>query len=611
MTGAATATVDRRVEISSDPAADWVLRTSFTDAGRPYIDGLPTVRSGPVTVAFDGLLFDRDEWLRALDLHAHATSADIVLALALRTGADAFSDLRGQFTVVLLDERTATIRVARDPLGSHPLFFTTVQSRTYFATTPEPLLAQPGVSRDLNPAALADHLCKRWPQRDETFFRAISRVPPGWEVLVSTRGAQPRRYWNPVGDEIEWLPSEQHEQFDRVLDRAVERGLRAGRSGIFLSGGFDSVSVAAVASDLARKMPTATPAALSLGFPDPECDERLVQASVARTLGMPLHLVDFRDAVGPRGLLASALELNRGLAAPLFNTWAPAYFALVSDARRHGIDTILTGEGGDEWLGVSPFLAADLILARDVAGLVRMGRTNYRSYRQNWLQVLRSTVWRYGLRPIAGMAAHTVAPAAWDRSRARRVAGSTPSWVAPDPALRAAQFERALRNLAPARPQGGFYSRESRVFLDHPLTSWLFEEQYQFGRRLGVRYVHPYWDADLLVQVYRTPPDRLNAGGRSKGLVRQTVARRFPALGFERQRKVSALSFFASTVKSEGPALGEALADFSALGDLGVVDPAGARAFMRTSWGGSSMDLGRAWNLVNVESWVRRQVNRS
>jgi asparagine synthase (glutamine-hydrolysing) len=586
------------------------MAASHDDAGRPTLSGVGVVRSGPLSLFFDGLLFDSQELASELGLASESHPADLVLALVERRGPDAIDRLRGSFVLGLADERTGAIRVARDPLGSHPLFFTTLGRRVLFASTPQPLLAQPGVSRDLNVAALADHLCKRWPQRDETFFEHVSRVPPGWEVVVSRAGAQPRRYWNPVGDEIEWLKPEDHERFDSLLDRAVERGLRAGRAGIFLSGGFDSVSVAAVATDLARKIPTHTPAALSLGFPEPECDERIVQASVARTLGMPFHLVDFREAVGPRGLLAQALALNEGLAAPLFNTWAPAYFALIREGRRHGIDTILTGEGGDEWLGVSPFLAADLILAGDFAGLLRMGRTTYRSFRQSWPQVLSNTVWRYGLRPIAGMAAHALAPEAWDRSRAGRVARSTPAWVAPSPALRAEQFERARQSLAPARPKGGFYSREGKQFLDHPLTSWLFEEQYQFGRKLGVRYVHPYWDADLIVQIYCTPPSKLNAGNRTKGLVRQTVARRFPALGFERQRKVSALSFFSATVKREAPALGEAVADFKALADLGVVDPAGARAFMRAAWHGSSMEIGRAWNLVNVESWVRRQLNQ-
>jgi hypothetical protein len=207
------------------------------------------------------------------------------------------------------------------------------------------------------------------------------------------------------------------------------------------------------------------------------------------------------------------------------------------------------------------------------------------------------------------MWAYRIAPERWDRRRARKVHAAVPPWVAPVRAIRDAQLGRAWRSLAPADPVGGFYGRESRLFLDHPLTSWLFEEQFQLGNRLGIRYVHPYWDPDVLVLAYRTRPERLNLGGRSKGLVRQTMARRFPSLGFDRQRKVTALTFFANLARSEGPALGEAHADFQALAALGVVEADGARRFMRAAWSGTPQEVGRAWNLVNLESWARRQLH--
>ena len=105
---------------------------------------------------------------------------------------------------------------------------------------------------------------------------------------------------------------------------------------------------------------------------------------------------------------------------------------------------------------------------------------------------------------------------------------------------------------------------------------------------------------------------RPTAAGRRprhrRGARSQTVARRFPALGFERQRKVAAMDFFASILRSEGPVLGETIADFRGLASLDVVRPEGARRFMRTAWGQSARELGMAWNLVNMEVWVRQQI---
>jgi len=594
-----------------DAPRDWVLSVSHEPGGRPTIDGLGTVTLGPFTLAFAGVLSNHDDLADATLSPPSASSAQVALALVAEKGPAAFSDLRGGFIVALVDTARGVVHVARDPLGSHPLFYVRTSYAVLFAATPQPLLARPGVSRALNRAALADHLAKRWPERQETFFKAIRRVPPGWEVTVAGEAVRASRYWHPVSAEIDYLPDEEADAFDHLLDRAVDRALRpstrlgAGRAGIFLSGGFDSVSVAAVAADRASHLRTATPVGLSLAFPDPECDERLVQTRVAQTLGLPLHIVDFQEAAGKRGLLAEAIDLNADLAAPLFNTWAPAYLALIRQARRLNIDTILTGEGGDEWLGVTPFLAADLLKTGRLLSLARMALANHRSYHQNAAQVIGTTLWRYGMRPLAGLAFHKLAPKAWDHRRATKMMRSSPAWLAPDAQLRRRQYERTLQSLAPADPPGGFYSRESQVFLDHPLTSWLFEEQHQFGQQAGIRYVHPYWDADLLVHVYRVRPERLNQGGRSKGLVRQTVARRFPALGFERQRKVTALNFFSSIVRAEAPPIAETYSDFRALASLGIVEPAGARAFSRAAWHQTYRELGYAWNLVNLEAWVR------
>ena len=68
------------------------------------------------------------------------------------------------------------------------------------------------------------------------------------------------------------------ERFQAALDRAVARAVDGGRAGIFLSGGLDLVSVAAVAADQAERSGHERPVALSLGFPDPACNEENITA---------------------------------------------------------------------------------------------------------------------------------------------------------------------------------------------------------------------------------------------------------------------------------------------------------------------------------------------
>jgi hypothetical protein len=236
-----------------------------------------------------------------------------------------------------------------------------------------------------------------------------------------------------------------------------------------------------------------------------------------------------------------------------------------------------------------------------------MARTWHRSVNTSWFWVAASTLWRFGLRSLVGSAIATVNRASWDRNRAKRMLDGDPAWVAPDRQIRSAQAERALTRVVDARPQDGFYARELRWFIGDPLMSLFFEEQYELGRRCGVRLAHPYWDADLVAFLYRMPPEILLRGNRTKGLVRDVVHRRFPGLGLGSQKKVLAFSFFASLATAEARRLAPRYADFRTLGELGIVEPRAARRFCEGAFDQSPRTMVQAWRLVTLEAWARAQ----
>lgn len=599
-----TRAADMADQAESPPAA-WQVTLAFDASGRITANDMPLIRRGPISAGVSGLLHDRDQLAALARLSVTSADAELIASAYERHGERFFEGLRGSFAIVLLDSSRNVGMVLRDPVGSHPVFYAEVGSTLHVADSFSALQSMPGVSRRLSRLAIADDLCKRWPRPDETIYEGIKRVPHGCRVTLSAAGRRVDRYWNRLTGDVEFLSETEADRFDEQLEQAVNRCVMAGPVGIFLSGGFDSISVAAVAADLARRTSHPDPIALSLGFPDPACDERVIQRSIAKGLGLPMTLLDFREAEGPRGILESCLSLNASLESPLVSTWMPPYMALAERGRQQGVRTIVTGEGGDEWLNVSPFLKADLWRRGDLAGLYRMAMTWRRSFDASWPMVLKGSIWTYGLRPhlAAGIAA--MAPNAWDRNRTARLLESDPSCLSRDPSLRAEQFARALATVTDSRPRDGFYVRELRTFIDDPLMSMTFEQQHAIGRRLGVRFLHPYWDPDVVEHLYRTPPEILTRGLRTKGMVRATVARRFPGLGLERKKKIWALSFFASTLEKDAPAVCRRFMDFSGLADLGVVDPAAARVSVEKGFGGTPRQKVDAWRLIVLESWVR------
>jgi asparagine synthase (glutamine-hydrolysing) len=517
--------------------------------------------------------------------------------------------LRGEFALAVRDEARETLLAVRDPVGIYSLYYAEANGSVLLSPSIDTLLAQPEVSNDLNRAALADHLSNRWPDPGETYFEAIRRVPPGHVLKVQGQAREVSRYWNPAPEgDVRWVEPDELERFDALMEQAVSRALELGPAGIFLSGGLDSVSVAAFAADTCRRRELPGPLALSLVFPDADANEEPVQRGVAADLGLPHVVLPFDDAVGGP-LLETALEPVADWPAPMSNIWFPAYRELTLEGKRRGCAVILTGGGGDEWLGVTPFLAADLMRRLDLRGFLHLWRTMYHSFHLPPRFALRRLLWSFGLKQLLAASASRYARPPLRAYRRRAQRNLTPEWVAPDPELRRQILDRAYASVEPV-PQQDFYGREGQLTLDHALVSMEMEDLHESSRRTNVPVRMPYWDADLVDFLYRTPPAMLTETGRQKGFVRRLLQRRFPDLGFERQKKVLATNFFASVMYREAPALWERLGGASTLEKVGIVDNSSVNSFVRKVLRENSPgELTRVWMLISAERWVRSRIS--
>jgi hypothetical protein len=258
---------------------------------------------------------------------------------------------------------------------------------------------------------------------------------------------------------------------------------------------------------------------------------------------------------------------------------------------------------------VTPLFGADLLRAGRLGAFASFLGSWQRSFRHSRLQLVRNALWRFGARPIAGMGLHAVAPDVWAARRARRTLTADPGWIAPDRCLRDQQAARFDHYHPRPNAADGFYLPELRGGLRHPLVAMEREELFEFGRTARVRFASPFWDADLVEFLARTPPWKLNAGGRSKGLVRDAVSSRFPALGFDRQKKRAATNFSRQLLVTGCRELVAELGPPEALAALGIVDLEASQAFVRDVLESGDREMYRVWDLLNLESWVRLQQN--
>ena len=495
----------------------------------------------------------------------------------------------------------------------------------YFSDSIVALARADGVSTALNRPALAASLINYHLDAAETYFEAIRRVPAGRALTTGPSGATSERYWDPAPTEqaVEWITEADIPHFSTVLERALGRALSVGRPSIFLSGGIDSVALATYASDIARATSTEPPIALSLVFPDPNFNEERVQRLVAGELGMPQTVIPFADAEGHDGLVLEALRTTSSWPMPLVNIWHPLYTRLALAGRNQGARTVLTGAGGDEWLSVSPRWAADCMKGLHFLELRHFWLTFRNSYTVRKWPILRNLLWKYGAKVIVRDALRgaggRVAPRRLDEVRRRHIRERMDPWLAPDKELANSVEERAVAWKQDSHSQGAYLS-DVVPYFENIVVAMEREEAFERGRRLGLEPFMPFWDPEVVDFLVRTPPRLLHSGHRAKGILRGTLARRFPTGGFDDQKKILITDFSTAMLTEQIPRAWEEYQGAPILSASGIVDETALQSAFRTSLvklqgrerGDDSnvlefsMLAHKLWSVLNLEAWARQ-----
>ncbi len=568
-------------------------------------------------VVFDGQLYNQAEIETWIGVEIPGQSVALTLLKAYQVAAERlFSRLKGSFVLLLWEFSSQTLLAARDPVGIYPLFYANGHDGCYFSISIDALIKQQGISKDLDRAVIADYLALRWPFKDETFYQDIKRVPPGNFLQFKNQDSFLIHYWNPVAPDgkVDWINEDVEEQFECVMNQAINDLTVAGPTGIYLSGGLDSVTTAALATDRARQTGQPPPLGLSLIFPSAKFPEEPVQRGVAKSLGIPLYITTLAEAAMPKGLIPSALDMSEVWSMPMMNLWRPAYHHLGKIALENGCKIILTGAGGDEWLGLTPYYAADLIRGFDLPGLSRLVRGYHSTYNNPVHRVIWKTLWTFGLRELlSGIYARKltqVAPGFLLQQRKRKNLKSNPGWLAREEDLHTILADRMQLRIEQATQDDlteSFYLREIKNSLDHSLVSLELEEEFESGRRLGIPVKGFFQHQDLINFLFYLDPVLLNTGRPGKGLVRSLLERRFPDLGFGNQKKVGATGTFRSLIENDSIRAWQELGGAIALEKLHIVNSTAINQFIleTTKTKKTGAHSFSKWNILNIEKWVR------
>jgi len=273
--------------------------------------------------------------------HRFRTASDTeVLAHAYdRWGLDFIDRLEGMFAFVLWDGERRRLVLARDRFGEKPLYWARRDDELIFASELTALLAHGGIERTLDRRSLSAYLALEYVPAPRTLIRDVSKLEAATMLVIENGSIDARRYW-----ELPTTPMEPHsfaeavERLRDLLDASVRRQLVSDVPlGIFLSGGIDSSTVAALAAR-AGELET-----FAIGFREASFDESKYARMVARHIGSHHH-----ERILSAAAVADELpELLDCLDEPIGDA-SILPTAILSRFARERVTVALGGDGGDE-----------------------------------------------------------------------------------------------------------------------------------------------------------------------------------------------------------------------------------------------------------------------
>lgn len=315
-----------------------------------------------VGIVFNGEIYNHMELRSELLRKGHIFKSDhsdteVLIHGYEEWGVDLLIRLNGMFAFCIYDQNKKCLFFARDRFGKKPLYYTLFNQQLVFASELKSLLAHPGVKREIDPVSLRKYFGYGFIPAPYTLYRNVSKLPGGHYMFydLATATAKISSYWQfRVTPDSNYAKTSEEDlalELRTLLTAAVKRCMVADVPvGVFLSGGIDSSTILACASqgEAAGRIKT-----FSIGFHEKEFDESDMARGIAHHFGSD-HTEEIFGIDSAKEVANHVLDM---LDEPMGDSSIlPTY--LLSRFAKQSVTVALGGDGGDElFAGYAPFRA--------------------------------------------------------------------------------------------------------------------------------------------------------------------------------------------------------------------------------------------------------------
>ena len=124
------------------------------------------------------------------------TDTEVLLNGIIDEGAHFINKCNGMFAFAYHDIKKNISYIFRDRVGIKPLFYTTDNKKFTFSSESKLINSYLDISNVINEMSIYAYLSYRQPIKNQTYFKNINSLEPGYYIEISNGKLKKRKYWD-------------------------------------------------------------------------------------------------------------------------------------------------------------------------------------------------------------------------------------------------------------------------------------------------------------------------------------------------------------------------------------------------------------------------------
>lgn len=305
-----------------------------------------------VSVIFNGEIYNFRELKKEISGYPYCSECDteMILAAYLKWGIDFVHRINGMFAIALFDRKENVLYLIRDRIGKKPLYYYQDASHNIvFASELKAIRQSTFFKQEINQEILGRFLYRMYIAAPDTIYKNTYKLEAGTVLKISGHKIEKMKYWD-VAQQYGKQKQTQIKDYEdarkelkELLQKSIVRRMTADVPiGAFLSGGYDSSLICALAQELLDR-PLKT---FSIGF----FDEKYNEAPYAKAVSDILGTEHTELYIAEKDLLENLDSIPRYYDEP-FADPSQIPTMIISQLAKEQVSVVLSGDGGDELFG--------------------------------------------------------------------------------------------------------------------------------------------------------------------------------------------------------------------------------------------------------------------